>query len=64
MTEPDQIQCSEDLEGSRARTDARSIPVRVGVIAGSALLIVVGAVAAMGSRRRDGPPRAGGAASE
>ena len=49
MAEPDQIQVNEHVEVSRARTDARSIPARIGVVAGSALLIVVGTVAAMGA---------------
>lgn len=49
MTEPDQIEFHERVDVSGGRPDARSIPVRIGIVAGSAILVVVGAVAAMGA---------------
>lgn len=49
MTEPDQIEFHERVNTSTGRPDARSIPVRIGIVAGSAILVVVGAVAAMGA---------------
>lgn len=59
MTEPDQIEFPEHVEVARDGPDARSIPMRIGIVAGSALLLVVGAVAAMGastaSSTTDGP---------
>ncbi len=70
MTEPDQIEFHEHVGGPDGRQPrgaiVRSVPVRIGIVAGSAVLFVVGAVAAMGAspapsgaRRRTpgtGPP--------
>jgi len=53
MTEPDQIEFHEHVDGPDGPKPAspltRSVPVRVGIVAGSAILFVVGAVAAMGA---------------
>ena len=49
MTEPDQAEFHERVKVSSGRPYARSIPVRAGIVAGSAVLVVVGAVAAMGA---------------
>ena len=49
MTEPDQIEFNERVKVSGGRPGARSIPVRIGIVAGSAILVVVGAAAAMGA---------------
>lgn len=48
MTEPDQIEFHERVNIDR-NASARSIPVRIGIVAGSAALVLVGAVAAMGA---------------
>jgi hypothetical protein len=53
MTEPDQIEFHEHVGADGGRQpgglNARSVPVRIGIVAGSAVLFVVGAVAAMGA---------------
>jgi hypothetical protein len=53
MTEPDQVEFHEHVgshpEGQSGAPLVRSLPVRIGIVAGSALLIVVGAVTAMGA---------------
>ena len=53
MTEPDQIEFHEHIAGPDGQQPtgslARSVPVRIGIVAGSAILFVVGAVAAMGA---------------
>jgi hypothetical protein len=56
MTEPDQIEFHEHVGGpdgpngpQRGSSLSRSVPVRIGIVAGSAILFVVGAVAAMGA---------------
>jgi hypothetical protein len=53
MTEPDQIEFHEHVgrpDGPQPGTSlSRSLPVRIGIVAGSAILFVVGAVAAMGA---------------
>jgi hypothetical protein len=49
MTEPDQVEFHERVSVSRAGRDIRAIPVRIGIVAGSAVLVVIGAVAAMGA---------------
>lgn len=53
MTEPDQIEFHERIGGPEGRQPgdslSRSVPVRIGIVAGSAVLFVVGAVAAMGA---------------
>ncbi|MGZ8438722.1 MAG: DUF5666 domain-containing protein [Candidatus Limnocylindrales bacterium] len=63
MTEPDQIEVHEHLGRPGGQSPGgplgRSIPVRIGIVAGSAVLFVVGAVAAMGAS----PAPSGAAAS-
>ncbi len=49
MTEPDQIDFHERINAPPGPGNSRSLPVRIGIVAGSALLLVVGAVAAMGA---------------
>jgi hypothetical protein len=53
MTEPDQIEFHEHVAGPAGpqpgSSFSRSVPVRIGIVAGSAILFVVGAVAAMGA---------------
>lgn len=49
MPEPDQIEFHERVTVSDGRSGARSIPVRAGIVAGTAALVIVGAVAAMGA---------------
>jgi hypothetical protein len=49
MTEPDQIEFHERVTASGGRSSARSLPVRLGIVVGTAALVVVGAVAAMGA---------------
>src|ERR1700675_1924431 len=53
MTEPDQIEFHEHIggpDGGRPPNPMiRSVPVRIGIVAGSAILVVVGVVAAMGA---------------
>jgi hypothetical protein len=49
MTEPDQIEFHERVTATDGRSSARSLPVRAGIVAGTAALLVIGAVAAMGA---------------
>ena len=49
MTEPDQIEFHERVTASGGRPGARSLPVRAGIVAGTAALLVIGAVSAMGA---------------
>ena len=53
MTEPDQIEFHEHIAGPDGQQPggslSRSVPVRIGIVAGSAILFVIGAVAAMGA---------------
>jgi hypothetical protein len=49
MTEPDQIEFHEHVTASGGRSTARSLPARAGIVAGTAALVVIGAVAAMGA---------------
>jgi hypothetical protein len=55
LTEPNEIEFLEAIGNSGAapggndRPRGRSLPVRIGMVAGAALLVVVGAVAAMGA---------------
>lgn len=49
MTEPDQIEFHERIRASRGNSDARSIAIRAGIVLGSAALVVIGAIAAMGA---------------
>jgi len=49
MTEPDQIEFHERVTASGGRSSARSLPVRAGIVAGTAALLVIGAVSAMGA---------------
>ncbi|HEY6014684.1 MAG TPA: hypothetical protein VIU37_11775, partial [Candidatus Limnocylindrales bacterium] len=63
MTEPDQIEFHELVGAPEGRQPGRSpspsVPVRIGIVAGSAILFVIGAVAAMGAS----PAPSGAAAS-
>jgi hypothetical protein len=61
MTEPDQIEFHERVTASGERPDARSLATRVGIVAGSAILVVIGAVAAMGAS--PAAPASGGQAN-
>jgi hypothetical protein len=49
MTEPDQIEFHERVTASGGRPEGRSVATRAGVVLGSAALVVIGAVAAMGA---------------
>ena len=55
MTEPNEIEFLEAVgessaaSGGNRRPPGRSLPVRIGMVAGAALLVVIGAVAAMGA---------------
>jgi hypothetical protein len=49
MIEPEEVEFHERVVATRAKTDARSIAARAGIVAGSAALVVIGAVAAMGA---------------
>lgn len=49
MTEPDQIEFHEHVAISGGRRDGRSVAARAGVVLGSAALVVIGVVAAMGA---------------
>lgn len=49
MTEPDQVEFHERVSASHPGRGPRGIPVRIGIVAGSAVLVVIGAVAAMGA---------------
>ncbi|MBI3750009.1 MAG: hypothetical protein HY262_14370 [Chloroflexi bacterium] len=63
MTEPDQVEFHELVGAPDGRQPAGSpspsVPVRIGIVAGSAILFVIGAVAAMGAS----PAPSGAAAS-
>lgn len=63
MTEPDQIEFQERVKVSNAGPHARSIPVRIGIVAGSAILVVVGVTAAMGASPSSQPTGAQAAIS-
>ncbi len=64
MTEPDQIEFHEHIGGPAEQRPVgsltRSVPVRIGIVAGSAILFVVGAVAAMGASPGPSPTPATG----
>lgn len=49
MTEPDQVEFHERVVAGTRQSATQSLPIRAGIVAGSALLLVVGAVAAMGA---------------
>ena len=53
MTEPDEIEFHEHVSSGGGAQPGRplgqSVPVRLGIVAGSAVLVVIGAVAAMGA---------------
>jgi hypothetical protein len=49
MTEPDQIEFHERVAATQSRAGTPSLAARAGIVAGSAILVVVGAVAAMGA---------------
>ena len=55
MTEPDEIQFQERVIADGGRTSARSLPVRAGIVAGTAALVIVGAVSAMGASPASSP---------
>jgi uncharacterized protein DUF5666 len=55
MTEPDEIEFHERLTVSGAKPDGRGLPVRIGIVAGSAILVVIGAVAGMGASPSTAP---------
>ncbi len=61
MTEPDQIEFHERVTASGGRPAARSLATRAGIVAGSAALVVIGAVAAMGAS--PAAPASGGQAN-
>jgi hypothetical protein len=49
MTEPDQIEFNERVTATGGRPGGRSLPARAGIVAGTAALLVIGAVSAMGA---------------
>jgi Domain of unknown function (DUF5666) len=49
MLEPDEIEFRERVTASSTKPDGRSLPIRIGIVAGAAVLVVVGAVAGMGA---------------
>jgi hypothetical protein len=49
MTEPEQIEFHERVTVAGIKPDGRSLPTRIGIVAGSAILVVIGAVAGMGA---------------
>ena len=49
MTEPDEIEFHERVTVSDGRSGARSLPARAGIVVGTAGLLIVGAMAAMGA---------------
>ena len=55
MTEPDEIEFHERVTVSAAKPDGRSLPIRIGIVAGSAVLVVIGAVAGMGASPSTAP---------
>ena len=61
MTEPDQIEFHERVTVSGSRQGSTSLPVRAGMLAGTAALVVIGAVAAMGAS--PSAPSSGGQAN-
>jgi hypothetical protein len=68
VTETNEIEFLEPVgspggAAGNGRPGGRSVPVRIGIVAGSALLVVVGAVAAMGASPSPSPTTAGPGAS-
>ena len=55
MTEPDEIEFRERVAATDAKPHARSLPIRIGIVAGSAVLVVLGAVAGMGASPSGAP---------
>lgn len=49
MTEPNEVEFHEQVTISGAKPDKRSLPIRIGIVAGSAILVIIGAVAGMGA---------------
>jgi hypothetical protein len=49
MTEPDQIEFHERVAVTGGRSGVQSLPARAGIVAGTAALLVIGAVSAMGA---------------
>jgi hypothetical protein len=58
MTEPDEIEFHERVTVSGDKPDGRSLPIRIGIVAGSAILVVIGAVAGMGASPSAAPSTA------
>lgn len=58
MTEPDEIEFRERVTASVAKSDGRSLPIRIGIVAGSAVLVVIGAIAGMGASPSAAPSAA------
>jgi hypothetical protein len=55
MTEPDEIEFHERVTVAGGKPDSRSLPIRAGIVAGSAILVVIGAVAGMGASPSSSP---------
>jgi hypothetical protein len=49
MTEPDQVEFQERVAVSAVKPAGPSLPVRIGIVAGSAVLVIVAGVAGMGA---------------
>jgi len=49
MTEPDEIEFHERVTVAGGKPDSRSLPIRIGIVAGSAVLVIIGAIAGMGA---------------
>lgn len=49
MTEPNEVEFHEQVTISGTKPDHRSLPIRIGIVAGSAILVIIGAVAGMGA---------------
>jgi hypothetical protein len=49
MTEPDQVEFHERVIPAPADRDPRRVPIRIGIVVGSAALVIIGALAAMGA---------------
>ena len=58
MTEPNEIEFHEQVTVSGVKPDGRSLPIRIGIVAGSAVLVVIGAVAGMGASPATSPSAA------
>jgi uncharacterized protein DUF5666 len=58
MTEPSEIEFHEQVTVSGIKADGRSLPIRIGIVAGLAVLVVIGAVAGMGASPATSPSAA------